>query len=1383
LTEKTISLATYNGQQIIVAVRGTTGAVVDSSPDYYLYLDNIRVYDAAPIDMAAVELVSPGTTGCYGTNQTVTVKVKNFGALPMDFATNPTTVTVNVTGAATQTLSTTINTGTLAVDATQDVVVSTTLNMSAFGTYTFNANTTVTVGVDGDATNDAMLATTRVITTPLVVPLTVVDYTGFTGANLTAVFPNWNEAQGITNPAGTASNWGSFTSTALTPNLGAEGNVVTRVNYWAGNQSHDWFVGPKFTALANTEFVFKIAATQYNFSEPTVDAIIGSDDEVRVRVSADCGATWTTVEAYGAASGLTATLTEKIVPLGTYAGQNIILAIQGTIGTTSDTAEDYYFFVDDLAVKNCIPPSITTQPSALPAICAGAPTSSYTVVATGDGLAYQWQVDTGSGFTNVTNGINYSGASTATLNIINAPATFNTYKYRVVITGRCGTVTSNENTLTVNVTPVVTTEAQATTICEGTNTMMTVAATSFVAPTFQWQMRTSSTGTFANLTADAVHSNVTSATLNFTNVPFSHNMYEYRCVISNTCGATNSSLAILTVTRKPIITVQPVAQSGCANETYTFSVTATSDAGNLTYQWQEDEGEGAGFVNLANDAVVSGVNTATLTLTNVPAIYDGDKYRCIVTNDCGSTNTDGLAMFTWVDTQAPVFATYNNITFNASAGNIANCAQVVTFNTPTATDNCVNTPITITRTVGLASGSSFPVGVTNMTYTATDAKNNVATLNFTITVVDDVLPVIANCPTNITVNNTAGLNSAVVNYTAPTVTDNCTGATVARTAGLASGSAFPVGVTTVTHTATDASGNTAVCSFTVTVNFVNSAPTFTAANPATILEDAGAQSIANWATGNDNDETVQTLEYFVDNISNIGLFETAPFVDGNGTLTYTAAANANGTSTFQVRIKDDGGVANGGVDMSGFQTFTITVTAVNDFPTFTVNNPPSILEDATAQTVTSVFVSPSTGPADESTQTLTYFRGNILTGASLFSVAPAINATTGELTYTPAPNVFGTSTVEVYVKDNGGVTNGGDDESDVQIITITINGVNDAPSFTAIATIPTSNEDAGAQSIPNFITTSSAGENESTQTLSYEMGTVSNTGLFSVAPAVSATGTLTYTAAANANGTSTFQVRIRDNGGVANGGVDVSAYQTFTITVNAVNDAPTLGVIADREQLAGTSFTVNLTGITPSGGSDEASQTLSITSITAISGSNVVELPTTPITVTGGIASFVVKFTTNIGTAQIRVIVKDNGGTANGGVDSVERVFTVTSKKQEEVFIPETFSPNGDGDNDFFRVKASKGLVKTIKLTVQDSNGEIVFESDLIDKVVDEGSVGTDLKLGWDGKNKNGVAQPQGVYVWKISGTFSDGRPITATSNADKKGKTTGTINLVRGTN
>jgi hypothetical protein len=73
------------------------------------------------------------------------------------------------------------------------------------------------------------------------------------------------------------------------------------------------------------------------------------------------------------------------------------------------------------------------------------------------------------------------------------------------------------------------------------------------------------------------------------------------------------------------------------------------------------------------------------------------------------------------------------------------------------------------------------------------------------------------CPANITVNATSGSCSAIVTYTTPTANDNCSGVSVSRTAGLASGASFPVGTTTVTYLATDASANTASCSFTVTV--------------------------------------------------------------------------------------------------------------------------------------------------------------------------------------------------------------------------------------------------------------------------------------------------------------------------------------------------------------------------------------------------------------------------------------------------------------------------------------------------------------------------------------------------------------------------------------
>jgi len=129
-------------------------------------------------------------------------------------------------------------------------------------------------------------------------------------------------------------------------------------------------------------------------------------------------------------------------------------------------------------------------------------------------------------------------------------------------------------------------------------------------------------------------------------------------------------------------------------------------------------------------------------------------------------------------------------------------------------------------------------------------------------------------------------------------------------------------------------------SYTETVNItaVNDAPSFTKGADQTVNEDAGAQTVGNWATGLSKgpaNENGQTLSFTTSNNNNV-LFSVQPTIDSNGNLTYTPAANANGTATVTVSIKDSGGTANGGVDTSTTQTFTITVNPVNDLPTGTV---------------------------------------------------------------------------------------------------------------------------------------------------------------------------------------------------------------------------------------------------------------------------------------------------------------------------------------------------------------------------------------------------------------------------------------------------------------
>ena len=137
-------------------------------------------------------------------------------------------------------------------------------------------------------------------------------------------------------------------------------------------------------------------------------------------------------------------------------------------------------------------------------------------------------------------------------------------------------------------------------------------------------------------------------------------------------------------------------------------------------------------------------------------------------------------------------------------------AENVTLNTPTTNDNCGVTSVTNDAP------ATFPLGDTIVTWTVTDTSGNTATCEQTVTVQDTTDPMIA-CPADITTDTDSGMDTAVVNYTAPVGTDNCT-ATTTQTAGLPSGSTFPIGITTNTFTVTDGSGNTTSCSFTVTVN-------------------------------------------------------------------------------------------------------------------------------------------------------------------------------------------------------------------------------------------------------------------------------------------------------------------------------------------------------------------------------------------------------------------------------------------------------------------------------------------------------------------------------------------------------------------------------------
>lgn len=170
-------------------------------------------------------------------------------------------------------------------------------------------------------------------------------------------------------------------------------------------------------------------------------------------------------------------------------------------------------------------------------------------------------------------------------------------------------------------------------------------------------------------------------------------------------------------------------------------------------------------------------------------------------NDCSF-------VVTVVDQTPPVIRCPGSITTGAARGQ--NTATV-DYPIATASDVCGVADVVCLP----PSGSTFALGTSTVTCTARDVANNRTTCFFTVTVTDREAPAIS-CPADISIAFDGTGTSFVVNYPAPTVSDNQPGVTV--TCAPPSGSAFPLGVTTVTCAAVDAAGNRATCSFKVTVS-------------------------------------------------------------------------------------------------------------------------------------------------------------------------------------------------------------------------------------------------------------------------------------------------------------------------------------------------------------------------------------------------------------------------------------------------------------------------------------------------------------------------------------------------------------------------------------
>ena len=548
-------------------------------------------------------------------------------------------------------------------------------------------------------------------------------------------------------------------------------------------------------------------------------------------------------------------------------------------------------------------------------------------------------------------------------------------------------------------------------------------------------------------------------------------------------------------------------------------------------------------------------------------------------------------------------------------------------------------------------------------------------------------------------------------------------------------------VTVVLHDLS--TGETSIpVTFRIFVNFVNSAPSFDALNAdQTIDEDAGAQTVLSWATnisaGPNPEENTQQINFVATVTAKTTYmdFTLEPYIDKTGTLFYEVAPNANGSATISVVLQDDGSSAPPNENTSAPLTFTITVNPINDPPYFTIGPNINIDEHNGPFSMTNWATNISAGAPDEdASQQITFILNTkSITTYLQYDADPAVD-TSGTLTFTATPHYNGTAVYEIYLQDDGPSTPPHDNTSPVQGFSITVDFINDAPSFTIGPDIVVDEGDQ-TYSLPGWATNISPGEspNEQDQALNFTVvfQQVSGNLAFLRAPTIDDTGLLTFRPTQHTHGEAIFDVYLTDDGQYEPPHQNQSDKQSFKITVNKVNYPPTDIILNNtrvlEKQPAGTLVgqlrTEDLDpedtfdyALVPGDGADN-------NDLFAIDGDQLV---------TADVFDWETQKTL---TCRIKT---------SDGEFSFEKSFVITIEKLiEGIKFPNAFTPNGDGENDTWELEDIEAFPNAT-VAIYDNTGRRVYYQ-------------SQGYQPWDG-TFNGTKLPMGTYYYVID--LHDGKNI-----------------------
>jgi len=289
-----------------------------------------------------------------------------------------------------------------------------------------------------------------------------------------------------------------------------------------------------------------------------------------------------------------------------------------------------------------------------------------------------------------------------------------------------------------------------------------------------------------------------------------------------------------------------------------------------------------------------GIASTSIDITNFTCADKGDNVVTLTVTDNNGNVSTCTTIVTVVDVLAAQIVCPLDIVIDAEPGM---CSAQVFFANAFALDNC-DGPLGTVQTAGPVSGSTFPLGDTTITFTATDSSGNVSSCSFTITVEDNQAPlaVCQNITIQLDANGVAAITAEDLNGGS---TDNCTGA-LTFAASQTSFDCSHVGANTIILTVTDAAGNSSTCTAIVTVED-NIAPVANCAAPFTIQLDAnGNASITEADIDNGSTDNCSVASITLSQSA----FTCADLGDNVITLTVTDPSGNSTTCTTIVTVED-----------------------------------------------------------------------------------------------------------------------------------------------------------------------------------------------------------------------------------------------------------------------------------------------------------------------------------------------------------------------------------------------------------------------------------------------------------------------------------------------